>query len=131
MGGGRLDLSLQITSVGDTTAREISAASQEVCEVLERVSGVARIEPRRVPAPDHAKGALVDVLGDLMLSVAPAVLKAVLQTLQAVLSRQPQSTKVLIQTKDGQVRFEFDPKRTSLQELVAAAERLGAANKSP
>jgi len=61
------------------------------------------------------------------LSVAPAVLKAVLQALQTVLSRQPTATKVLIQTKGGQVSFEFDPKRISLQELVSAAERLGAA----
>jgi len=121
-----VDLSLQITPVGDTTAGEISAASREVRDVLERVSGVTRMEPRRVPAPDHAKGVLVDALGGLVLSAAPAVLRAILQTLQAVLSRQPQSTKVLIQTKDGQVSFEFDPKRTSLQELVNAAERLRA-----
>jgi hypothetical protein len=123
-----MDLSLHITPVGDTTAREISAVSQEVRQVLERLPGVARIEPHRVPAPDHAKGALVDVLGSLALSIVPVVLKAVLQTLQAVLSRQPQSTKVLIQTKGGQVSFEFDPKRTSLQELVDATERLGAAH---
>jgi hypothetical protein len=122
-----VDLSLRISPVGDTTASEISAASQEVRNALERISGVAQIEPQRVPAPDHAKGALMDVLGGLALSVAPAVLKAVLQTLQAVLSRQPQLTKVLIQTKDGQVSFEFDPKRIRLQELVSAAERLGAA----
>jgi hypothetical protein len=121
-----MDLSLQINPVGDTTAREISAASQEVRDVLERLLGVARVEPQQVSAPDHAKGVLVDALGSLTLSVAPAVLKAVLQTLQAVLSRQPQSTKVLIQTKDGQVSFEFDPKRTSLKELVDAAERLRA-----
>jgi hypothetical protein len=123
----KVDLSLQITPVGDTTAREISAASQEVRDVLERLPGVARIEPYRVPAPDGAKGALVDALGGLALSVAPAVLKAVLQTLQTVLSRQPTATKVLIQTKGGQFSFEFDPKRISLQELVSAAERLGAA----
>jgi hypothetical protein len=70
---------------------------------------------------------LVDLLGGLALSIAPAVLKAVLQALQTVLSRQPPATKVVIQTKDRKVSFEFDPKRTSLQELVRAAERLGAA----
>jgi hypothetical protein len=123
----KVDLSLQISPAGDTTAREISAASQEVRDVLERLPGVERIGPQRVPAPDQSKGGLVDLLGGLALSVAPAVLKAVLQTLQAVLSRQPQLTKVLIQTKDGQVSFEFDPRRISLQELVTAAERLGAA----
>jgi hypothetical protein len=121
-----VDFSLQISAVGNTTAREISAASQEVREVLERVPGVERIGPQRVAAPDQTKGGLVDLLGGLALSVAPAVLKAVLQALQTVLSRQPPATKVLIQTKDGQVSFEFDPKRLSLQELVGAAERLGA-----
>jgi hypothetical protein len=110
-----VDFSLQISAVGNTTAREISAASQE-----------ERIGPQRVAAPDQTKGGLVDLLGGLALSVAPAVLKAVLQALQTVLSRQPPATKVLIQTKDGQVSFEFDPKRLSLQELVGAAERLGA-----
>jgi hypothetical protein len=122
-----VDLSLQITPVGDTTQREISTASREVRDVLERLPGVARIEPQRVPAPGDAKGALVDALGGFILSVAPAVLRVVLQTLQAVLSRQPAPTKFLIQTKDGQVSFEYDPKRTSLQELVTAVERLRAA----
>jgi hypothetical protein len=123
----KVDLSLQISPVGDTTAREISAASQEVRNTLERLPGVERISPQRVPAPDQTKGGLIDLLGGLALSVAPAVLKAVLQALQTVLSRQPPATKVLIQTKGGQVSFEFDPKRISLQELVSAAERLGAA----
>ena len=122
-----MDLSLQITPVGDTTSREISAASQELRDVLEDLPGVVRIEPYRVPAPDHAKGALVDALGGLALSCAPAVLKAVLQALQAVLSRQPASTKVLIETRDEKFNFEFDPKKISLQELVGAAERLGGA----
>jgi copper chaperone CopZ len=122
-----VNLSLQIAPVGDTTAREISAVSQEVRDVLERLPGVTRVESQRVPAPDHAKGALVDALEGLALSVAPAVLKAVLQALQTVLSRQPPATKVLIQTKGGQVSFEFDPKKISLQQLVSAAERLGAA----
>jgi len=122
-----LDLSLQITPVGDTTPREISAASQEVRDALECLPGVAWIEPQRVPAPDQTKGGLVDLLGGLALSVAPAVLKAVLQALQTLLSRQPSATKVLIQTKNGKVSFESDPKRISLQDLVTAAERLGAA----
>jgi hypothetical protein len=122
-----LDLSLHITLAGDTTAREISAASRELRGVIERIPGVARMEPERVPAPDHAKGALVDAIGAFALSVAPAVLKGVLQALQTVLSRQPQATKVLSKTKDGQVSFEFDPKRISLGELVSAAERLRAA----
>jgi hypothetical protein len=122
-----VDLSLQISPVGDATAREISAASQEVREVLERLPGVGRIGPQRVPAPDQTKGGLVDLLGGLALSVAPTVLKAVLQALQTVLSRQPPATKVLIQTTDRKISFEFDPKKISLQELVSAAERLGAA----
>jgi hypothetical protein len=88
---------------------------------------VERIAPQRVPAPDQTKGGLVDLLGGLALSVAPAVLKAVLQALQTILARHPTATKVLIQTKDGQVSFEFDPKQISLQELVTAAERLRAA----
>jgi hypothetical protein len=127
MGRIKVDVSLQISPVGDTTAREVSAASQEVRDVLERLPGVERIEPQRVPAPDQTKGGLVDLLGGLALSVAPAVLKAVLQALQTVLSRQPPATKVLIQSRGGQVSFEFDPKRISLQELVNAAERLRAA----
>jgi hypothetical protein len=122
-----MDLLLQITPVDDTTSREIFAASQEVRDALEHLPGIARIEPHRVPAPDHAKGALVDAFGDFAVSFAPAVLKAVLQTLQAVLSRQPAPTKILIKTRDEAFNFEFDPKKISLQELISAAERLGAA----
>jgi hypothetical protein len=122
-----MDVLLQIAPVGDTTPREISAASQELRDVLEHLPGVAWIEPHRVPAPDHAKGALVDALGGLALSFAPAVLKTVLQTLQAVLSRQPASTKILIKTGHETFNFEFDPRKISLQELVGAAERLAAA----
>ena len=122
-----MDLLLQITPIDDTTAREISTAAQEVRDVLRRVPGVKRIEPQRVPSPDQTKGGLADLLGGFALSVAPAVLKEVLQALQTVLSRQPPATKVLIQTKDRKVSLEFDPKRISLQELVSAAEHLGAA----
>jgi hypothetical protein len=119
-----LELSLQIAAVGDTTAREISAASQEVRDVLERLAGVERVEPQHVPAPDHAKGALVEALGGFAVSLVPDVLKAVFQALQTVLSRQPAGTKVSIKTKDGEFNFEFDPKKISLRELVNAAERL-------
>ena len=121
-----MDLSLQITPAGNTTAREITAASQDLRDALQRLPGVARIEPQRVPAPEHAKGGLVDALGGLLVSVAPGVLGGVMQALQTVLSYHP-ATKVLIQTKDGQVSFEFDPKTIKLQELVDAAQRLRAA----
>jgi len=108
-----VDLSLQITPVGDTASREISAASLELHDVLENPPGVARIDPPRIPAPVFTKGALVDMLGDLALSCASAVLKAVLQALQAVLARQHASTKVLIETRDGKFNFEFDPKKSA------------------
>ena len=130
MGGHELELSLHITAVGDTTAREISAASQEVREVLERLAGVERVEPQRVPAPDHAKGGLVEALGGFAISLVPEVLKGVFQALQTVLSRQPAATKVSIKTKDGEIVFEFDPKKISLRELVNAADRLRAVPRS-
>jgi hypothetical protein len=124
--GIELELSLQITAVDDTTAREISAASQEVREVLERLAGVERIEPQRELAPDHAKSGFVETLGGFAISVIPDVLKGVFQALQTVLSRQPAATKVSIKTKDGEISFEFDPKKISLRELVNAADRLRA-----
>ncbi len=122
-----MELSLNITPVGDTTSREIASASQELREILERLPGVARIEPHRIPAPGRSKGAFVDVVGGFALSLAPTVLKALLQTVHAVLSRQPAPTEVLIETKVGKFNFKFDPKKVSLQELVEAAERLSAA----
>jgi len=125
-----LELSLQITAVGDTSSREISAVSQEVREVLERLAGVERVEPQRVPAPDHAKGGLVEALGGFAISLVPEVLKGVFQALQTVLSRQPAATKVSIKTKDGEIVFEFDPKKISLRELVNAADRLRAVPRS-
>ncbi len=122
-----MDLSLRITSLGDTTPREISAASAELRDVLERLPGVERVAPHHVAAPGGAKGFVADALGSLAVSLAPTVVKALFQTLQSVLSRQLAATKVSIETKDGKFSFEFDPKKISLQELVSAAERLGAA----
>ena len=49
-----------------------------------------------------------------------------MQALKTVLAPHPR-TKVLIQTKDGKFSFEFDSKTVSLQDLVAAADRLRAA----
>jgi hypothetical protein len=121
-----MDLALQIIPVGDTTAREISAAAQDVRNLVSRVPGIAQIEPQRLPGPDHAKGGLIETLGGFLVSLAPGVIKALLQALQTALAGHP-ATKVLIQTKDGQVSFEFDPKRISLQELVDAAQRLRGA----
>jgi predicted phage tail protein len=121
-----MELSLQIIPAGDTTAREISAATDDVRDALERLPGVSAIAPRQVAAPDHAKGGLVDALGSLALSVAPAALQGVLQLLQSVLAPRPQ-TKFALQTKDGQVSFEFDPRKISLQEMVDAVQRLRGA----
>ena len=121
-----MDLTLQIIAVGDTTAREISAASRDVRDALGRVPGIARIQPRQVAAPDHSKGGLADALGEFVVSAAPTVLKVALQILQAVLSRHPPA-KFVIQNKDAQISFEYDPKKNSLQDLVNAAERLNAA----
>jgi hypothetical protein len=123
----QMDLSLQISATGETTVREVHEATLEVCDVLERFLGVARVEPQHSAAPVGAKNGLVEALGGLALSVAPAVLKAVLQTVQSVLSRQPAATKVLIQSGDPRIGFEFDPQRIRLEELVNAAERLRAA----
>ncbi|MBV8119922.1 MAG: hypothetical protein JO081_08310 [Alphaproteobacteria bacterium] len=121
-----MDLQLRITALADTTPREISALSSELRSILERSHGVEHVVPLRVAAPDGAKGVFVDALGGLAVSVAPVFIKTLLQTLQSVLSRQPAATKVLIETKHSKFAFEFDPKKTSLQELVAAAERLSA-----
>jgi hypothetical protein len=125
-----LDLSLQIAPAGDTTAREISVAAQEVRAALECLAGVKWVEPQRIAAPDHAKGGLVEALGGFAVSLVPEVLKAVFQALQTVLSHQPAGTKVSIKTKDGEYSFEFDPKKISLRELVNAAERLRRAASS-
>jgi hypothetical protein len=121
-----MDLSLHITPVDDTTVREVSAASDEIRQRLERLPGVIRVAPRQVPAPDGAKGGLVSAIGELALSIAPDAVKSALQALLGALAQRP-ATKVTIESKDSKVSFEFDPKQVSLQELVAAAEKLRAA----
>jgi hypothetical protein len=121
-----MDLSLHITPADDTTVREVSAASEEIRQRLERLPGVTRVAPRQVAAPDGAKGGLVSAIGELALSIAPDAIKSALQALLGTLAQRP-ATKVTIESKDTKVSFEFDPKQVSLQELVAAAEKLRAA----
>jgi hypothetical protein len=120
-----VDVSLQLIPVGDTTDREISNASQDIRGTLERLQGVAQIGIAQEPTPDQAKGVGAAV-GGYLVSIAPAALRAMLQALKTALSPHP-PTKVLIQTKGGKFSFEFDPKTVSLEELVAAADRLRAA----
>jgi hypothetical protein len=121
----QVELSLQMIAVGDTTSREISKASQDLRDALERLQGVARIETVEEATPDKAKG-VTEAIGKFLVSLAPATARAMLQALKTVLGPHPQ-TKVLIQTKDRKFSFEFDPKTVSLQDLVAAADRLRAA----
>ena len=121
-----MELSLRIIPAGDTTAREVSAATQDVRDMLERLPGVSAVAPEQAAAPDHAKGGFVDALGSLALSVAPAALQGVLQLLQSMLAPRPQ-TKFALQTKDGQISFEFDPRKISLQEMVDAVQQLRGA----
>jgi hypothetical protein len=117
-----MQVSVQIGPVGDTTNREISAATQDVRNALERVQGVSSATPDQVQAPEKAKG-IADALGKVAVSLAPTAVKAALQALQAALVRQP-ATKVHIEYKDASFSFEFDPRKVSLQELTDAAERL-------
>jgi hypothetical protein len=99
-----------MTPVGDTTAREISAASQEVRDALERLAGVERIEPQRVPAPDQAKSGLVEALGGFAVSLVPDVLKGVFQVLQIVLSRQPAADQGVDQDQGRRDQFRIRSK---------------------
>src|SRR4051794_14637063 len=121
-----MDLSLQIIPVGDTTPREISAAAQDVRDLVNRVPGIAQIEPHLVPAPDHTKGGLVETLGGFWFLLARGVARGLLQALQRARAGHP-ATKVHTNTKDGKVSFEFAPKQKSLQNLVDGAQRLGGA----
>ena len=118
-------LTLRIIATGDTTPREISAATEEVRSSLERTRGIERATPQREAASGSAKG-LADVLGNLAVTLAPSALKGAFQVVQAALARQP-TTKIVVEHKDTKFQFEFDPRKTSLQDLVAAAERLRAA----
>jgi hypothetical protein len=118
-------LTLSIVPAGNTTPREVSAATDEARHALERTRGVERALPQRVAAPEQAKG-MVDALGKLAVTLAPTALKGALQVLQTTLAGQP-PTKILIEHKDTKFSFEFDPRKTSLADLVSAAERLRAA----
>jgi hypothetical protein len=121
-----MNLSLHITPVGNTTPREIAAASNDVRRTLERLPGVTRVAPLPATAPAGAKAGLIGAIGELAMSLAPTAIKEALQAVLTVLAQRPQ-TKVVIESKDAKVSFEFDPKRITLQELVAAAEKLRAA----
>jgi hypothetical protein len=120
-----VELSLEVIAAGDTTSREISKASQDLRDALERLQGVTQLEIPRAPPPEGAMG-VGEVIGNFVVSLAPAALRLMMQALKTVLAAHPQ-TKVLIRTKGGTFSLEFDPKTVSLQDLVAAADRLRAA----
>ena len=103
--------------------REISNASQDLREPWS--AGVGADRHRARAGPDQAKG-VGEAIGNFVVSLAPAALRAMMQALRTVLAPHPQA-KVLIQTKGGKFSFGFDPKTVSLQELVAAADRLRTA----
>lgn len=121
-----MDIELKIISVGDTTMREISNASAELYDVLERLPGVEQVDVPHQPAPDGAMG-VGATAGAFLLKIAPAAFHSVMKALKAALAPHPPA-KVLIKTKNGKFSFEFDPKTVSLQELVAAADRLRTAS---
>jgi hypothetical protein len=128
--GTQVELSLEVIPVGDTTPHEISEASQNLRNALQRLQGITQIETVREETPDQSKG-VAEAVGKFLVSLAPAALRAMMQALKTALGPHPQ-TKVLIQPKGGgKFSFEFDPKTVSLQELVAAADRLCTAAPQP
>jgi hypothetical protein len=127
--GAQVELSLQMIAVGDTTSREISKASQDLRDALERLQGVEQIETAQEPTPDQAKG-VGEALGKIFVSVAPAALRVMMQALKTVLSPHP-PTEIVIQTKNGKFSFKFDPKTVSLQELGVFADGLLRAGAPP
>jgi hypothetical protein len=124
-----MDISLETVPVGDTTSRELSKAAQDLRAALEGLEGVTQINIAQQPTPERGKG-VGEVVGKFFVSMAPAAVSVVMQALKTVLAPHPQ-TKVVIETKGGKFKFEFDPKTVSLKELVAAADQLRAVAPRP
>jgi hypothetical protein len=123
-----LDLTVIVGASGDTTPEEIQVVAQRLADVLSERPEVTRIAPCLEPAPDAAKsGVEVAALGAMLLQVAPAAVEAVLRMVQDLLTRPGTlPTKVTVKRKGREVAVEFDPRRTSANDIAALARTLAA-----
>ncbi len=91
-------------------------------------SGLAQpVAPSEWPAPDGAKAAGVQPIGELALSLVPSALSALATLLAGWAERSGprRALKIVYKTADGQdVTIEYDPDKTSAAELRGLLETL-------
>ncbi len=77
-------------------------------------------------APDGTKGPELTALGELAVTLAPAIIPPLFELLRSWVERKP-STPVKIRVKVGKrsALIEYDPTRTSAQELEVLVKTLG------
>lgn len=121
-----MDITVTLSPAGNTTRRELAALASESAQALRGLRDVAGVAPVRGVAPDGAKG-MAEELGAFVLSLQPAAITGAFGVLRAVLARAPDTpTKVKI-TAAGGIELEFDPRRTTTEQMAELVTRLRAA----
>ncbi len=103
----------------DELARQLKAEVEEL-----RVDSVEQVSAGE--APDGTKAVDMQLIGQMAVSLAPAIIPPLFELLKSWVERKP-STPVKIRVKVGKrtALIEYDPTKTSAQELEVLVKTLG------
>lgn len=120
-----LDLKVSLQALEDTTVEEVEAVARQLSGALAERSEVITLQPLMEPAPAGAKMGEAIALGAVVLAVAPAAVEGVLALIRDLLARMgTMPTKVTVERAGQKVTVEFDPRRTSVEDISALARTL-------
>jgi hypothetical protein len=103
----------------DELARQLKAEVEEL-----RVDSVEQVSAGE--APDGTKAVDMQLIGQMAVSLAPTIIPPLFELLKSWVERKP-STPVKIRVKVGKrtALIEYDPTKTSAQELEVLVKTLG------
>ena len=114
-----------LSPVGDTEPAEIRELTQTLHDALAGRSEVDTIRPATGAAPPGAKVGEALTLASLLIQLAPAAIQGVLGLARDILSRPgTPPTRVSVVIGKRSVEVEFDPNKTTPDEIAGLAEKL-------
>ncbi len=123
-----LFIELSLDGGNDTELDELTRQLKAEVEDL-RVDSVEQVSAG--DAPDGTKAVDMQAIGQMVVSLAPAIIPPLFELLKSWVERKP-STPVKIRVKVGKrtALIEYDPTKTSAQELEVLVKTLGRSLKA-